>query len=97
MLRHGLAALSVLLASLGIGVLGYRITEGFSWVDSLLNASMILGGVGLVNVLRTEGGKLFASFFALYSGVAFLATASILITPLAHRQLHRLHLETTIK
>lgn len=97
MLKHGLAALLILAISLGIGVLGYRLTEGFSWIDALLNASMILGGMGPVNALRTEGGKLFASFYALYSGVAFLATASILIAPLAHRLLHRLHLEVGAK
>ena len=92
MLGHGLAALSFLFASLAIGILGYHLTEGLPWLDALLNASMILGGMGPVNELRTAGGKLFASAYALFSGVAFLATAGILVAPLAHRLLHRLHL-----
>ncbi|OGP55098.1 MAG: hypothetical protein A2Y65_09950 [Deltaproteobacteria bacterium RBG_13_52_11] len=93
MLRHGLVALCLIFVSLGIGVIGYHVTEGFSWLDALLNASMILGGMGPVNELHTVVGKLFASGYALFSGVAFLATVGILVAPLAHRLLHRLHLE----
>jgi hypothetical protein len=95
MLGHGLLAVSLVLVSLGIGVAGYHFTEGLSWLDALLNASMILGGMGPVNELRTAAGKLFASAYALFSGMAFLATAGILVAPLAHRLLHRLHLETS--
>jgi hypothetical protein len=94
-LGHGLVALSLLFVSLGIGITGYHFTEGLPWVDALLNASMILGGMGPVNELRTAAGKLFASAYALFSGMAFLATAGILVAPLAHRLLHRLHLETS--
>ena len=72
LMRHGLAALLLLAVSLGIGVVGYHFTENLSWINSLLNASMILGGMGPVDMLKTEGGKLFASFYALYSGIAFL-------------------------
>jgi hypothetical protein len=93
LLGHGLAAFLLLLISLSIGMAGYHFTEGLSWVDALLNASMILGGMGPVNALHTEAGKLFASAYALYSGVAFLAMAGILIAPVAHRFLHHLHLE----
>jgi hypothetical protein len=93
LLEHGFVALLLLIASLAIGVLGYRITEGLAWIDALLNASMILGGMGPVNVMQSAAGKLFASAYALYSGMAFLATASILVAPLAHRLLHSLHLE----
>jgi hypothetical protein len=93
MLTHGLAAAGVLAIALGIGILGYRLTEGMAWLDSLLNASMILGGMGPVNEIHTPAGKLFASFYALFSGVVFLASVGILITPLAHRLLHWLHLE----
>jgi hypothetical protein len=92
-LRHVLVALAVLLLSLGLGVLGYRCTEHLSWLDALLNASMILGGMGPVDIMRTEGGKLFASLYALFAGVAFLAVAGILVAPIAHRVLHRLHLD----
>jgi hypothetical protein len=94
LLGHGLLAFSLVLVSLGIGVVGYHLTEGLPWLDALLNASMILGGMGPVNELHTVGGKLFASAYALFSGMAFLATAGIVVAPLAHRLLHRLHLET---
>jgi hypothetical protein len=83
----------LIILSLGIGVLGYRFFEGMSWLDALMNASMILGGMGPVNELHTSGGKLFASFYALFSGIAFLAIAGTLIAPIAHRFLHQLHLE----
>jgi hypothetical protein len=93
MLRHGLLALIIVLFSLGIGVVGYRATESMSWLDVLLDASMILGGMGPVSELHTVGGKLFASAYALFSGVAFLATVGILVALLAHRLFHHLHLE----
>jgi hypothetical protein len=91
--RHGLIGAGVILISLGIGILGYRFSAGFSWLDSLLNASMILGGMGPVNPLTTTAAKLFASFYALFAGIAFLATVGIIIAPIAHRLLHRLHME----
>ena len=93
MLRHGLLALIIVLFSLGIGVVGYRASEGMPWLDALLNASMILGGMGPVSELHTVAAKLFASAYALFSGVAFLATVGILVAPLAHRLFHHLHLE----
>jgi hypothetical protein len=93
LMRHGLVALVLMASSLGLGVLGYHLTEGLSWLDSLLNASMILGGMGPVAVLRTPAGKLFASFYALFSGAVFLGMAGIVVAPIAHRLLHRLHLE----
>jgi hypothetical protein len=95
--RHILLALVVILGSLLIGIAGYHFTEGLSWLDSLLNASMILCGMGPVNELYTSGGKVFASFYSLFSGVVFLVTAAILVAPVAHRFLHRLHLEAKAK
>jgi hypothetical protein len=92
LLVHGMAALAVMIAALGIGILGYHLTEGFSFLDSLLNASMILGGMGPVDPLTSVPAKLFASFYALFAGVAFLAIAGVLIAPVAHRFLHHLHL-----
>ena len=91
--KHILLALAVIFGSLFIGILGYHVTEGLSWLDSLLNASMILGGMGPVNQIQTSGGKIFASFYALFSGIVFLVTAAILIAPVVHRFLHRLHFE----
>jgi hypothetical protein len=90
---HGLLAGGVIVASLGIGVLGYHFMEGLPWIDSLLNASMILGGMGPVDNLSTTTGKLFASFYALFSGIVFLVIAGILLAPVVHRFLHKLHLD----
>ncbi len=84
-------AITVLLLSLAIGIVGYHITEGLNWTDSLLNASMILGGMGPVNDLKTEVGKIFASFYALFSGIVFLLVMGIFLAPALHRLLHRLH------
>jgi hypothetical protein len=91
---HGLAALGVVAVSLAVGVVGYHYLGELSWVDALLNAAMILGGMGPVDPLRSVAAKLFASFYALFSGVVFLATAAILMAPLVHRLLHRFHLES---
>jgi len=88
-------AFAVVSVSLAIGVLGYRFLAGLTWIDALMNAAMILGGMGPVNELSTASGKLFASFYALYAGVAFLAIAAVLVAPFAHRLLHSLHLEDT--
>ena len=91
MLRHFNIGIIIIAFSLGIGVFGYHLLEGLSWVDSLLNASMILGGMGPVDLLKTEAGKIFASFYALFSGVVFLVVVGIIFAPVVHRFLHRLH------
>jgi hypothetical protein len=96
LLRHWSIALLTLLASLAAGVTGYHVLEGMPWVDSLLNASMILGGMGPVNELHTTGGKLFASCYALFSGIIFLVVAGTLLAPLVHRFFHQLHLDRAI-
>ena len=93
MLQYGLFTIAIILFSLGIGMLGYHYFESLSWLDSLLNASMILGGMGPVDALHTTAGKVFASFYALYSGVILLASVGVLATPFFHRILHRFHLE----
>ncbi len=92
-LGHIFLAVSLLFISLAIGVLGYHYSAGLSWIDSLMNAAMILGGMGPVNEIPGDSGKLFATFYALYAGVAFLAISAVLIAPFAHRLLHRLHLD----
>lgn len=94
-LRHGLVALSVVLMALGIGILGYHGLEGLPWIDATLNAAMILGGMGPVNPLHTPAGKLFASAYALFSGLVFIGVMGLLFAPFAHRLLHRFHLETS--
>ena len=82
-----------LIASLGVGVLGYHYLANFDWYDSLLNASMILGGMGPVGTLNSTSAKLFASCYALFSGVVFIAVMGVLIAPVFHRMLHKFHVE----
>jgi hypothetical protein len=79
--------------ALGVGMLGYHELEGMDWTDSFLNASMILGGMGPVDPMKTECGKIFAGCYALFSGLAFLALAGLIFSPIAHRLLHRFHYE----
>lgn len=85
-------AAGILLPSLGLGVLGYHFLSGLAWIDALLNASMILSGMGPVDPLRTVPAKLFASCYALFSGIVFITTAGVLLAPVFHRFLHRFHL-----
>jgi hypothetical protein len=91
---HAAVSIGVIVGSLLMGVLGYHFLEGLAWIDALVNASMLLGGMGPVDSLHTEAGKLFASFYALYSGMVFLVAVGIIFAPVFHRILHRFHLET---
>ncbi len=90
--RHFVVAVGIVAGSLLIGMVGYHGLEGLSWIDALVNSAMLLGGMGPVNPLHTVAGKLFASFYALYSGLIFLIVAGVLFAPLFHRFLHRFHL-----
>jgi hypothetical protein len=91
--RHGLVAFGVLVFGLGGGVLGYHYVAGLNWIDSFSNASMILGGMGPVDRLETDCAKIFASCYALFSGLAFVGIVSVLLAPFVHRLLHRVHAE----
>ena len=91
--RHALVSTAVIVFSLGIGTLGYRATAQLGWLDAFMNASMILTGMGPIAPMVTPGAKLFASFYALYSGIVFLAVSGIVLAPFLHRMLHRFHLE----
>ena len=91
--RNTILAAAILAVSLGIGMAGYHGLEGLSWLDAFLNASMILAGMGPVGELHTPGGKFFAGCYALFSGVAFLTTAAIMLAPITRRFLHRMHLD----
>lgn len=84
-------ALLVASMSLLAGVAGYHYIEHLPWVDALLNASMILGGMGPVDTLKTVQGKLFASFYALYSGLVLIGLTGLLLAPVFHRILHVFH------
>ncbi|MFZ2169027.1 MAG: hypothetical protein WAW61_05255 [Methylococcaceae bacterium] len=79
--------------ALFIGIIGYHRIAGFDWVDSILEASMILGGMGPVNPLATTGAKLFASGYALFSGLVFIAIMGIVFAPVTHRILHQFHID----
>ena len=87
------AGLFLVAMSLAVGMGGYHVYEGLSWLDAFLNASMIFSGMGPLLSPVTTGGKLFAGFYALYSGLAVLVIAGVIIAPVAHRFLHRFHLE----
>lgn len=82
----------VLAFSLSLGMAGYHWLCGLSWIDALLNASMILTGMGPVDPMKTEVAKLFASFYAIFSGVAFLTIVAVILAPVVHRFLHKFHL-----
>lgn len=92
--KHLLTGMGVLLLFLGVGVVGYHWFEQLSWLDALLNASMILGGMGPVNPVLTIAGKWFASIYAILSGMIFLGVAGIIVAPLLHRLLHWVHLDS---
>jgi hypothetical protein len=86
--------LFLILVSLGAGMAGYHYFESLSWLDAFANAAMILSGMGPLAPLQTDGGKLFAGLYALYSGLAVILIAGVTFAPVAHRFLHYLHLET---
>jgi hypothetical protein len=92
-LRFTAFALLLIMVSLFMGMAGYHRIAGLSWVDAFYNAAMILTGMGPVDPMQTVGAKMFAGTYALFSGVVFLSTAAVLLAPLLHRLLHRLHME----
>ena len=91
--QHAALAGLVVLVSLGAGMAGYAYFEGLGWIDAFLNSAMLLGGMGPVDAPKTPGGKLFAGCYALYAGLIFLVTGSIILAPVVHRLFHRFHLE----
>jgi hypothetical protein len=92
-LRYAGFAFALVLGALAVGILGYRGFEGLSWTDSLLNAAMILGGMGPVAILQHQSTKIFASIYALLSGFVFLVSVGVLLAPVIHRFYHHFHLE----
>ncbi len=84
----GLITISVL-----IGTIGYHYFGEVSWLDSFHMACMILTGMGPVVELTSSSAKIFSSFYALYSGVAFLSITAVFFAPIIHRLLHILHVE----
>ena len=93
MLTAGKVGAVLIVASLAIGMAGYAFFEHLGFLDSFVNASMILSGMGPVGELHTRAGKVFAGLYALYSGFALLTIAAVLLAPVIHRFLHRFHIE----
>ena len=85
--------LGLILVALLIGIFGYHLLAGFGWIDSLLEASMILGGMGPVNQLPNDAAKVFASIYALFSGLILIALMGIILSPVAHRVMHKFHVD----
>jgi hypothetical protein len=92
--HSGIIALALIVVSLFVGMVGYHVLEGVSWLDAFLNASMLLGGMGPVTIPVTVGGKLFAGLYALYCGLAVILVAGVILAPVAHRILHTFHMES---
>lgn len=92
MLRHGGWALLLLGISLTFGLLGFHYWSHQLWIDALLNSAMLLGGMGPIGDMGPTSGKVFATVFAIYSGLVFIAASGLLLTPFYHRMMHKLHL-----
>jgi len=92
-LRHALSGFALVLLADGLGVLGYRFLGRLPWIDAIENASMILGGMGPVDPLKSDVAKLFAAVYALFSGLMFIGVMAIVLTPWVHRLMHKIHLE----
>ncbi|MFI5235067.1 MAG: hypothetical protein ACHQXA_05095 [Gemmatimonadales bacterium] len=88
---HFAAVQLLVLVSLAVGMCGYHHYERLNWIDSFVNAAMILGGMGPVDTLRTDAGKIFAGLYALYAGLVLLIVAGVLFAPVIHRIAHKLH------
>ena len=91
--RSLLVAAAMIVVSLLFGMAGYHWFEHMPWIDAFANAAMILSGMGPLSPLETEGGKIFAGMYALYSGLALIGVAGVIFTPVLHRFLHRFHLD----
>ncbi|HEX2898056.1 MAG TPA: hypothetical protein VHP63_08420 [candidate division Zixibacteria bacterium] len=84
-------ALAIVLVALALGIAGYHWIVGLSWIDALLNASMILTGMGPIDQMSTTGDKLFASIYALFSGLIFVSVTALILIPIGHRIMHMFH------
>ena len=93
LLLHLFWSALIVLGSLGLGTVGYHGFGKLEWIDSFLNAAMLLGGMGPVGELSTNSGKLFAAFFALYAGLVLISVTALLLAPVLHRLFHTLHLD----
>ena len=91
--RNACLGVGFVVGALFLGMLGYHTLEKLSWVDSFVNAAMILSGMGPVSTLQTDAGKIFAGCYALFSGFALITILGIVFAPVVRRFLHKYHLE----
>ena len=89
--------LLALLGSLAAGMIGFHVLENLSWIDAFLNSAMLLGGMGPLDHDRDTAAKLFEGLYALYCGLAVISIAGVVLAPVAHRFLHKLHEGTPLK
>jgi len=94
--RHTAAGFAIIFFALGVGMAGYHCFDKLAWLDAFENAAMILSGMGPVAQVETDAGKLFAGCYALFSGLAFITTVGVILAPIAHRFLHKFHLEAGV-
>lgn len=92
--KFGLFAAGLLAMALGFGVWGYHHYAGLAWVDAFMNASMILGGMGAVDLMPNDTAKLFASFYALMAGALYPVLATLVLYPIVHRMMNILHVQS---
>lgn len=97
MMRHAAAGAVIVAGSLTLGMWGYHRFARESWLDAFVNSAMLLGGMGQIGTVDSEGGRLFSGFFALYAGMVFLVLIATILTPVFHRVLHRFHWEADRK
>ena len=93
LIRNAAVVTALILLALALGATGYRIFDGLPWLDAILNAAMILTGMGPIAPISTPAAKVFATFYALFSGVFFLTMVAVLLAPALHHFLHRFHLD----
>ena len=93
MMRSGITIFCLIVMSLVVGVVGYKLTEHMPWIDAFQNASMILSGMGPASEMQTAAGKIFASIYALYSGLFLIAITGAMLLPILHKTMLKFHLD----
>ena len=93
LLRSALLALATIVIALAIGMTGYMGFESMGVIDAFANAAMILSGMGPLTPLLTDGGKIFAGLYAIFSGLLIFGVAGLILAPVFHRILHSFHVD----
>lgn len=93
LVKFAFLSIGLIVVSLIIGIVGYHQFEGLPWIDAFLNSAMLMGGMGQIDVIHTDAGKVFAGIYAMYCGIIVLVSVALLLAPIFHRLLHHFHLE----